>query len=107
MPDLGDTFPAGAPAPAAGTYQCSAPGCMSSFVASLAGAPLPSAHHAGSAWRLAGLPRTTPAAAKPASAAVSAATPAAPATTSPATGAGARPAKGGKGPRPSKPGHPV
>jgi hypothetical protein len=51
MPNPSDTFPAGVPAPAAGTYQCSATGCTHSFVASLAGAPLPSAHHPGAGWR--------------------------------------------------------
>lgn len=52
MPTLGETLRPGVPAPAAGAYQCTAPGCTSSFVASLAGAPLPSAHHPGALWRL-------------------------------------------------------
>ena len=49
MPTLGETLRPGDPAPVAGVYQCTAPGCTSSFVASLAGAPLPSAHHPGRA----------------------------------------------------------
>lgn len=52
MPTLGDTISPGAPAPVAGAYRCTSPGCTSSFVASLAGAPLPSAHHPGALWRL-------------------------------------------------------
>lgn len=52
MPTLGETLRPGDPSTVAGVYQCTAPGCTSSFVASLAGAPLPSAHHPGALWRL-------------------------------------------------------
>ncbi len=55
MPTLGETLRPGVPAPAAGVYQCTSAGCTSSFVASLAGAPLPSAHHSGAMWRLTSL----------------------------------------------------
>ena len=86
MPNLGDSFPAGAPAPAAGTYQCNAPGCTSSFVASLAGAPLPSAHHAGAGWKLTAMPAPTYGAPKTAAPAPR---PAAPASSAPAANPGA------------------
>ena len=59
MPNIGETFRAGAPAPAAGTYQCSEAGCTSSFVASLAGAPLPNCHHPSAGWRLTAMPGKT------------------------------------------------
>ena len=65
MTQVAASIPAGAPAPVAGAYQCTALGCTASFVASLAGAPLPTAHHAGAAWRLANVPGSVPLAGTP------------------------------------------
>ena len=110
MTHVAASIPAGAPAPVAGAYQCTALGCTASFVASLAGAPLPTAHHAGAAWRLASVPGSAPRAGKPAEALPPPSSPAPPSPISPAAPkAGSAPTSspapraGEKRPRPGGP----
>lgn len=52
MAGIGQVIPPGEVAPVAGTFVCTEPGCTGSFIASVAGTPLPPGHHAGASWRL-------------------------------------------------------
>jgi hypothetical protein len=52
MVAIGHLVKPGCPAPVRGTYICAHPGCTGSFVASMAGTPLPPAHHPKAQWRL-------------------------------------------------------